>query len=342
MELMSKKVFGEIEDRDILLHNSNYMSPFSKANAYFDSCYFELAGLELGFKPSAILYFKKSEINDFTAMLKKKSYFFEISDFAFNLNGAFTEKTYTNIKDNSSFSVYISKEKNICKRLKSLDRYHQLKLKEHSGKTGKEIFFEMGELLGYPRCCSEFIQSVHENPEFKDDLNLYGKVFDDEILYPMTALKKSEKTSFLLNNFVYHVPRLIGFFVCKYDCKNALLLAKKVLNFVKQKNSEDEYRKILVSLKTPIVFFSPREILHLINANKVNDKVYYSDCFYRDNGLSSEKDEKMQFLKESFLKFHRGNSFLISYDKIEIFKNNNLLFRIKKRHKYNGVFISFD
>ncbi|MCH7974415.1 MAG: hypothetical protein IH949_11130 [Bacteroidetes bacterium] len=66
-------------------------------------------------------------------------------------------------------------------------------------------------------------------------MQLLGKQFDDETLYPMVALKRSKKVSYLLNNFSDYGPSLINFFVCKYDCKNALNIVKKIFDFVKQK-----------------------------------------------------------------------------------------------------------
>jgi len=75
METISKS--GEIWNRNILEHNQILASEhFPKFKNHFDTFYYEWSGLELGFKPSAIFYPRKSEIDNFLTILEDKGYFF--------------------------------------------------------------------------------------------------------------------------------------------------------------------------------------------------------------------------------------------------------------------------
>jgi len=316
--------------------NEDFMIKSRGSNLYYP-WYFEWAGLDIRFKKGSIFYLKKKEITEFKKLLKEKGYFFEISEFVHNYKDNFIEKTNKNITDNSLFSVYVSKEKIICKRLKYLDKYHQFNLKEPSGKTTAEVFFEIGKLLGYPKCCNEFVYNFHENQEFKEGPTHYLKGFDEETFFPMAALKKSSYLNYLLNNF--KGAGLIGFYVCNYNCKNALQIAKKVLHFLKEKNID--CKPIISNLKIPLVFFSSRKIISFANTRKIDDKIYYSKCILH-LGVPENTTEYKQFINEMFSKFLKGDSFIISDYSIEIYKNNELLFTIQKKHRYDGVYVKFD
>ena len=160
----------------------------------------------------------------------------------------------------------------------------------------------------------------------------------------MAALKNSKTVSPILNNFSNNFgnygQRLIEFFVCSYDCKNAIKIARQVANYVKQNTSKSN--DILTNLRHPMIFFSPSEIIYPFSAHQIKDRIYYTDCFSRKKYPSNTHNENKKEFNSIFSYFSNGDSFSINDKEIKIYKHDNLIFKIKKKHKYYGVFIQFD
>lgn len=303
----------------------------------FNRYSFEIVGLELGIKKASILPLNKQEIPLYIEELKKRGYHYEISDFYFSPRDGIIREGGTPSEE-MDYSVYISKDKRLCHRLKQLDYSHQKKGKK-DGKDSKDTFFEMGAVLGYPRCCSEFILSCHDNGQY-DSLPPAGQ-YQDETNYAILALKNSNKVLYQLNNFHMGYPKLFNFFVCKYDCKNALDIANKLLGHINQK-SPSEYRKLLEYLKTPIIFFSVDRVIHLLNPFKIGDKFSYSGCFCREDIMKYVNKNKVNQFIKGVNAFSEGDSFKMGDERIIIYKCGKVIHTLKKENKYDGIFIEFE
>ena len=170
----------------------------------------EWAGLQGGFKQAAIFYVTHAELEEHKWFFEYEGFHAISSDFAYNYSPVGVEKTKTNIKSDSRYSLYVSSVKETAQSLKEFDYHHQLQI-PHPEKNPQDIFFEISALLGYPRCCSQFLQNVHDRPAFKTQVACLGNHYSDETLYPMLALQQNKNVDWKLNNFSEHIPRLISF-----------------------------------------------------------------------------------------------------------------------------------
>jgi MoaA/NifB/PqqE/SkfB family radical SAM enzyme len=332
--------FGDEEIQPVIpkLNKNVLTENYTKLDTpLLDDYRFEIAGIDIGLKKASILYFKKKEIQNFISYLKKIGFFYEISDFSYITKNEITKK----IKDNSkggNYSVYFSKDKDICRRLKYLDFYHQFKEKEPSGMSSKEVFFEIGEILGYPKCCSSFLLSAYG--DYRKMSLTFNKQYQDETIYKILALRNSSKTLYQLNNFNLSYPSFFNFFVCKYDCKNALNIAKKLLCHIQDKYS-NKYDMLIRNLKTPLLFFSAYRIINLINATKKSDKIEYEGCSCNWKPIKQLDKNKQANFRNRLAMLSEGNAFHINNKKILIYKDDNLIHCIKKEHENDGILIEF-
>jgi len=300
---------------------------------------FEIAGMELGIKRASVFYLKKNEIPHYTGELKSRGYHCEVSDFSYLTKNEITEKINGQTGE-GDYSLYVSKDKDACRRLKYLDYYHQFKLREPNGIDSRDIFFEIGDILGYPKCCSEFLLSCHENKEYETLFAESNKSYQDETIYKLLALKKSHNILHQLNNLSISYPSFFNFFVCRYDCRNALAIANKLIGYIKEKYPS-EHKSLIADLKTPIIFFSAHRIIYLKSAVKKDDRAYYTGCSVREELLQDlSKDRADEFTKR-FKMISDGDSLKIDDDKILVYKAGKIIHSIRKEHKNDGIFIEF-
>ncbi|MBL7056096.1 hypothetical protein ISS07_04245 [Candidatus Woesearchaeota archaeon] len=303
-------------------------------DSYLDPHYIEWAGLEKNIKKAAIFYIKKSDLSCFIDKTTKKNFFFDVSDFAFDDKTGKIMGSQEKILPDCLVSVYVSKDKDLCVKLKLLDRKQQLE-KDLFGEIDKwDVFFEIGDLLGYPKCCSEFVQKVYSKKEFEEDARLLSGCLDDETLLPILTFKENTKKNSMLNNFSSLGPKLINFFVCGYNCKNALKLAEETYDYLKEKTGDS--RKIFDSLKIPMIFFSSRKIVYFVGLEVIKEKIHYSGCFSRKEFIDQSED-----LKKILGILDQGDSFLEKEDGLDVFKNDVKIAKIKKHHRYSGIYIDF-
>jgi|GEM_PF-2544180 MoaA/NifB/PqqE/SkfB family radical SAM enzyme len=305
----------------------------------FNKYLFEIAGMGLGIKKASVFYLKKNELPSYIEELKNRGYYCEVSDFSYLTKNEITEKIDGQKKE-GDYSLYVSKDEEICKRLKYLDYYHQFKIREPNGIDSRDMFFEIGRILGYPRCCSEFLLSCHDNREYENLSAESNKAYQDETIYKILALIKSHNVLYNLNNFSISYPSFFNFFVCKYDCENASNLTNKLLGYIKEKYPW-EHKILVKDLKMPIIFFSAHRIIYLKNAVKKDDRVYYIGCSVRNELLHNLSKEKTGEFKKRFMMFSEGDSFKMDNDNISIYKNDKIIHFIKKEHQNDGIFIEF-
>lgn len=305
----------------------------------FNKYIFEIAGMELGIKKASVFYLKKNEIPGYTEELKNHGYYYEVSDFSYLTKNETTEKINGETED-GDYSLYVSEDREICKRLKYLDYYHQFKAKEPSGIDSREIFFEIGEILGYPKCCSEFLLSCHDNQNYENLFAESNRAYQDETIYKILALRNSPIVLHQLNNFSISYPSFFNFFVCRYGCRNAASIADRLLGYTKQKYPS-EYESFIRNLKMPIIFFSAHRIIYFQNTVKKDGLVHYTGCFVRKELLQNLGKERTDEFARRFMMLSEGDSFRMDDDKILIYKNDKIIHLIRKEHKDDGIFIEF-
>lgn len=216
---------------------------------FSDKYNFEIEGIELGLKKGSIFYVDKEELENYITELNRLEYSNEISEFSYDYNGA---KTIKKKDDSGKISIYVSKDPEVCKRLKYLDYYHQFEEKEPNGMKKDEVFYEIAEILGYPKCCSDFV--------WRNGGNQIVRELGHETGYPLIALEKSERVNHLLNNFDISYPKLMNYYFCSYDCKNSIKIAEKLKDKIKEKNPM-RWKKFEKDLRKPILFFSANKII---------------------------------------------------------------------------------
>ena len=305
-----------------------------------EDCIFEIEGIEAGVKKASILTLDKREIRDIAKKLKQKGYYCEISDFSCIIGDGKVERSSGDSVKGDYF-LYISKDERSCKRLKYLDHYHQFSLAEPKGMTSEEIFFEIGHILGYPRCCSESVISFHKNKDYNKLFEESDKSYGDDTIYRILALRKSPRILYVLNNF-RHYSNFLTFFVCRYDCRKASEISERVLEHIKRKYPLDRYNDLIRKLRVPLLFFSILMTVYIEGAAKRGDRICYSKCSYNKKIETDLNKVELRKFKERFNKLYDGDSFSIKKDRILIYKNDKLIHCINKEHKHDGIFIEFN
>jgi len=122
----------------------------------------------------------------------------------------------------------------------------------------------LGELLGYPPCCTEAFTRWHE--QLVDN---HGPI--------AAAAEASERFDPLLNNVCLGAFRLIGWFPCRYDCPASLEIARRVkdkLNRLYPRRLPQATRV----LSMPRVYMDERRQL-ILDGHVDGDRVHYRDVY---------------------------------------------------------------
>ena len=329
---------------DTILKNSNkryfFWEDFKQKDFLFNRYIFEIAGIELGIKKASIFYVDKKEIPYYIAALKNHDYFYELSDFSYLIKDGIAKRVNDSVKEGCCF-LYFSKNREICQRLKYLDYYQKFdEIDEPSGMNSVDIFFEISNILGYPECCSKFLLSCQENKDY-ENLFVVVKPYQNEVIYKLLALKNTSRILHQLNNFDDPYPTIFNFFVCKYDCKNTLSIANKLLDHIRKKYPS-EYESLVNDLKIPMIFFPSYGAICFSNLVKKGERIYYSSCFFRKEVMQHNLSKKrINDFNKRLMMFLDGDSFQIEDEKILIYKNEHLVYSMKRGHQYDGLFIEF-
>jgi hypothetical protein len=300
----------------------------------------EHLGLSLGLKKASIFYVPFEKLEQYAGHFRGQGYHVENSAFSYTYDKANAHIHKHSDSPNSWVSIYISKEENTSKRLKHLDHLQQTKSYMREGTSGSDIFFEIAGLLGYPKCCSTFLQEMGEGRSFFSQRQGLGTFFSNETFYPMLALSKSPHVSSLLNNFSEAIPSLISFHVCRYDCPHAISIAKAILQEAIKENYSTPEK--LGMLSVPLLFFSPRETIFLPHATRRANVITYDakmTAFHESTELVKAANDSLKRFYSSLL---QGDSIVQTDSELGVYSKGSLIGVKKKTHAYDGVFVSFD
>jgi len=255
----------------------------------------EWAGLIMGHKKCALFYAIPDEAKGLISFANELGFEAAQSDFYYGY-GDGTDKIMTEPMESAYTTVYVGRDAGQIKEIMELDRFHHLDNPE--GRQDQEAFYRIATLLGYPRCCSEFLAS-HD-------------IGDNEYTPRVAAYEETARHDSRLNNFTG--TRLISHFVCRYDCPRSLELAEKTLEFLGAIGME---RKTVDS----ILAFSYWRMFH-IQGHEVRGKEHlYTGSI--PAGFDQRKDEIDELLEISdrfslddrWIIFHKGDIETGRYEK---------------------------
>jgi hypothetical protein len=224
-----------------------------------------------------------------------------------------------NLNNKINFIIYIWKEKVNVKKAIEYDETWS---------------WDIWELLGYPKCCSEKwkYENVKKDLEFyKNNTNEYFKNYLNSSKYPT------------FNNpfFNFTSNSLSFFYPCSIDCENALELHKRQSNIIKNDN-ETFYKNTKSYFSLPILFLFPEKndilttTLHFDEVFRIYfvwfkkwDIIFYKDFFILSYAFLDQKNNDYKI--DAFELLEK----LILWNKIHIEKENIIIkwLNYKNTHK---------
>ena len=239
-----------------------------------------------GNKPCARIMIFEDELDKVNDFLKENNVNSVISDFKVLKQTAQSEfysdksiKIPKNSAQKGYFFVYLSKNKETAEKAKLMEEQNN--------------HFELGLLLGYPKCCCEFFEKNFNNKN--TDLTLKTLENSNGYEFPFYA-----------NIAARHFDvSLLSHFPHSFDCELSLEIAKNNIKTV-QKNSKQLAVMFSGILQGVVIYTIEEGILLLRKYEKINNKIIYGDI------LTTTKS-KLYYLLSSNKEFEivDKNSFVV-------------------------------
>lgn len=209
-------------------------------------------------KPVSRILIEENEIPKISNFLKEHNLRSALSDFKI-ADSIDTNRTYSDqgikIDRNSNIqgklSMYVSKSQELAEQAKQLE--------------AKNKHTELGILLGYPKCCSEF---------FENNFQIESKRKND---YTLAALRNSNGFSFpfYTNIAIRHMDlTLLSHFPCSFTCKHSIKIAKNNLKII-EKYSRRYHNLISDMLKGAVIYTEDNGVFLLKDIKVNNNKLFY-------------------------------------------------------------------
>jgi len=240
-----------------------------------------------GSKPCARILVPEEELEKAADFLDESRLDYSVSDFKVlkqALHSEFYSDKSIKIGKNDSrkghLFVYISKTKNFAEKAKIAEE--------------KNNHFELGLILGYPKCCCDFFEKNFD--ENNTDLTLKILRYSNGFEFP-----------FQMNIAARHFDvSLLSHFPHSFNCEPSIEIAKNSLKII-EKHSKQLAVMFSGILQSTVVYTMEEGIFILKNYEKTNDEIIYS------NVLSTAKS-KLYFLLNSNnkLKIINKNKFIVN------------------------------
>ncbi len=228
--------------------------------------------------------------------------------------------------------LYISKNKDIAKNAYVAEKTNNPKI--------------FGKLLGYPECCVDFYTNIWQSdirtstkeggnfsfvyltlnrtkskPKFylNNIFNIQSRIFTDDMFSDYKKLLSISKFHMWRFYIISHVP-------CSYECKESTKLAKSIMKIMKRK-IPTLTGEIVKALKRPFLFFDDFNWIAFDGFVRGNEIIYDQVAPYRS--LYSQR------------KFKKGDIVKISDKEILVFKEREMIHKIKKKNEQEGIIIDF-
>ena len=208
-------------------------------------------------KPCARILVFEDELNKVTDFLKDKKINASISDFKVVKQTAQSEfysdksiKIPKNAAEKGYFFAYLSKNREAAEKAKITE--------------GKNNHFELGLLLGYPKCCCGFFQK-----NFNDkDTDLTLKTLENS---------RGFEFPFYSNIAARHFDiALLSHFPHSFDCEGSIGIAKNNLRII-NRHSEQLAEMFSGILQGAVVYTMKEGVFLFTKYEKINDEIIYSD-----------------------------------------------------------------
>jgi hypothetical protein len=170
------------------------------------------------------------------------------------------------------FFIYVSKNKETAEKAKELEKNNKHK--------------ELGVLLGYPECCSEFFEENYkEESEKENDFTLASLKNSDGFQFPFYANIASRHFDLALLN---HFP-------CNYNCKHSIELAKKHLEIIEK--DDKEAAEIIKGMLKGAVLYTNEGVFLLRYPELENNRLYYKGLMGTKNNQLSESLKNAEYIE---------------------------------------------
>lgn len=275
----------------------------------------ELLAVKHGIKPLLRTVIQPENIKSVKMICREKGLFSMIKSFS---------QLYGASLDSPINIIYISRSKDLLRKAYLSEKSENRRL--------------LGELLGYPSCCVEFFLETLENRKFPHPVKTYLKTggkpsFLVNNIFKMESRLGSKELEIFQRNpdlstrisrlfFISHIP-------CSYTCKKSIKIGRKMLTLLKRKEPKLE-KEIVFTLKKPLLFFD--DLDWVIFEGKVNGNIVkYTSIL-----------PPLSLMQENLLnKFRDGDKVKVGKEVVEIFKDDEIIHRIKKKHEYDGIILDF-
>ena len=240
-----------------------------------------------GVKPCARILVFEDESDKVVNFLDEKNVFTAISDFKVIKQIAqsefYSDKSIKIPKDAAEkgyFLVYLSKSKEMAEKAKLMEKQNN--------------HFELGLLLGYPKCCCEFFERNFDGKN--TDLTL--KVLENSNGYEFPFCNNIAARHFDVS--------LLSHFPHSFECAPSIEIAKNNLKIIK-KYSEQLAVMFSGILHSAVIYTMEEGIFLLRKCEKIDGRIVYGDV------LTTSKS-KLYYLIASNkeLKIVDKNSFIVS------------------------------
>ncbi len=213
-------------------------------------------------------------------------------------NGAYSDKGIkidVKSKEEGYFFVYVSKKKELAKAAKQLES------------RGKHM--ELGLLLGYPKCCSEFFErNYEEQSKRNNDFTLIALRNSNGFIFP-----------FYTNIATRHFDiSLLSHFPCRFNCSCSIKIAKQRLELIKEYSKETA--DLIEGIMKGAVIYSEDRGVFLLRYPRLKD----SKIFYQ--GIMATRNNKIYELLRNAEYIEILNKNSIAIGKIEINNIGIMLF----------------
>jgi len=210
-----------------------------------------------GLKPCARILAFEDELGKVTDFLNENKIYYAISGFKVlkqTLQSDFYSDKSIKIDKSDSrkgyFFVYLSKEKNFAEKAKLAESKNQ--------------HFELGLLLGYPKCCCDFFEKNFDKSN--TDLTLKTLKYSTGIEFP-----------FYMNIAARHFDvSLLSHFPHSFQCEPSIDIAKNNLKII-SRHSKQLANMFSGILQSAVAYTANEGIFLLRKYEKSNDEIIYGD-----------------------------------------------------------------
>ena len=231
---------------------------------------FEILYILEGVKPVARIMVKEEVKDRVFGFFREKELSYVLSDFKVvkeDKDKGYSDKGIKvpiGSSEKGYFFVYVSKDREKAERARKLEKDEKHK--------------ELGILLGYPECCSEFFEKHYEEQ---------SKKHND---YTLAALRNSDgfQFPFYTNIASRHFDlSLLNHFPCRFDCEKSIELGEKYLEIIKKEDKETG-EIVEGMLKGGIIYTESNGVFLLRYPRLDNNRLYYKGIMGTVNNQLSE------------------------------------------------------